>query len=156
MAAQDPHATVVYIRALDGQVVDAANKILTRNDDDNDASCWLPLEECCLAELDDDASMESSLLGGGVAGQTASLPSQSQALPSSYFNDPSVLSRIQMHHVVCIRDVYHLLLSGTVLSSGSGRRTRLIVLDDLDRLFPSHQLHGAHHDPHMAISQLCK
>ncbi|GKY90962.1 hypothetical protein MPSEU_000069000 [Mayamaea pseudoterrestris] len=137
MAASDASTSVVYIRAQDDEAENDSGRIETS----------LPLEGCCLAELQD----------MHAAGTTNQVPAAAHSsLPlTSYLDDPEVLARIHVHHVVCIRDVYQLLLSGKALSSETGPTT-LIVLDDLDRLFPTvNQQYEFHkQDPHMAISQL--
>jgi hypothetical protein len=151
MASRNPRASVAYIRVQD----EISDTISRRNDD----TCWLPLDGCCFAEIEEklQSSHARNTPASSISGQQLLQTQTDWSLPSSYFNEPSILSRIHVHHVVCIRDVYQMLLSGKIGSSHYGNeRMSLIVLDDLDRLFPSQQHSNNKQDPHMVISQLCK
>jgi hypothetical protein len=138
-AAQDATALVIYFRVRDME--------------ENKHGCWLPLESCCLLELEETKPGDSFPNAFATSTQPRN-PSSTLA-----YSNPSVLSRILVHHVVTIRDVYHRLLC--MASPQGDTKPTMIVLDDLDRLFdPPTGEHASsppkHHDPHMGISQLCE
>lgn len=108
---------------------------------------WLPLESFCEYDLHDEALADAA---------------SSAILSLGHGYDPSVLARIQVHHVISIRDVYKILLSmsSTLLTCSP----RLIVLDGVDRLFQRNAVtairgdesNNKNHDPLMAMSKLRK
>lgn len=152
-AASDSQSSVVYIRVQEDLAAAPTEPIETTDHKDDEPAAWLPLPGICLDEMEKDSNPPWQAHAG------CTIRSQRPAAlgAASYLTEPSVLSRIQVHHVVSIRDVYLILLSGRAsMGQNDCGRTSLVVLDDLDRLLQDYQGSHGRKDPHMAMSQLGK